>query len=60
MELLDINYILNRKKEEMLLIKTLKNFEQNKQDITTKRGIYIYGSPGSGKTVFCEKNIRET
>ena len=56
MEKLDINYLLNRKKNEECLINTLKNFEQNKNNSSTKRGIYVYGTPGSGKTYFV-KNI---
>ena len=55
MEQLDLNYILNRKKEEKLLIDTLKLFEENKNNTSTKRGIYIYGSPGSGKSCFVKK-----
>lgn len=36
--------------------KFLIEFEENKRDLTRKRGIYLYGDPGCGKTHFV-KNI---
>ena len=59
MEQLDLNYILQRKNEEALFIETLKNFELNKNKSSTKRGIYLYGSPGSGKTYFVKKILQQ-
>lgn len=56
MEQLNLNYILNRVAEEEELIKHLKYFEANKANTLTRRGIYIYGAPGSGKSIFV-KNI---
>ena len=59
MEIVDINKILNRNK----LYETIKlffiNFEKNKNDLTSKRGIYIYGNPGTGKTSFIEKILND-
>ena len=59
MEVVDINKILNRNK----LYETIKsffiNFEINKNDLTSKRGIYIYGNPGTGKTSFIEKILND-
>ena len=52
MDNLDLNEILDRKKQEKQLIDYLSYFEENKQDLATKRGIYIYGNPGVGKTRF--------
>jgi len=52
MDNLDLNDILDRKKEEAQLIEYLNYFEENKHDLTTKRGIYIFGNPGVGKTRF--------
>ena len=52
MEKLDFNLILNRKHIENEIINILNNFQNTKKDVTVKRGIYIYGSPGSGKTKF--------
>jgi DNA polymerase III delta prime subunit len=55
MDQLDLNCILNRKEEEEKLIKTLNYFEQNKNNLNTTRGIYIYGSPGTGKSCFVKQ-----
>ena len=55
METLNINNLLNRG-EEVNRIKTiLQEFEQNKNNLLTKRGLYIHGGPGSGKTTFTGK-----
>merc|ERR1711981_552118 len=37
----------------------LNNFELNKQNKIIKRGIYIYGSPGSGKTCFVKQMLKK-
>jgi Cdc6-like AAA superfamily ATPase len=52
MEHLDLNQILNRKNEEKQLIDYLNYFEKNKHDLSTKRGMYIYGNSGVGKSRF--------
>jgi hypothetical protein len=52
MDHLDLNKILNRKKEERQLIDYLNYFEKNKHDLSTKRGMYIYGNSGVGKSRF--------
>lgn len=49
---LDLNTILNRNSIENDIISILNNFQENKKDISIKRGIYIYGAPGCGKTTF--------
>ena len=59
MEQLNLNNILNRTNQENKLIEYLNYFEENKKNLTVKRGIYIYGSPGSGKTVFVEKILKK-
>tara|TARA_B100000795_G_scaffold112078_1_gene82858 strand:- start:3551 stop:4936 length:1386 start_codon:yes stop_codon:yes gene_type:complete len=56
MDKLNLNLLLNRKECENKFIESLKYFEENKEKLLTKRGIYIYGAPGSGKTFFV-KNI---
>jgi DNA polymerase III delta prime subunit len=48
----DLNVILDREKEAMKLKEILQDFELNKKNILCKRGIYIYGEPGTGKTSF--------
>ena len=37
----------------------LASFQKNKSDLTFKRGIYIYGAPGSGKTEFVIRLLKE-
>lgn len=52
METQNINDILCRTKEESIFINALKEFETGKKNNTIKRGIYVYGNPGVGKTMF--------
>ena len=37
----------------------LASFQKNKADLTFKRGIYIYGAPGAGKTEFVVRLLKE-
>ena len=37
----------------------LASFQKNKSDLIFKRGIYIYGEPGSGKTEFVVRLLKE-
>ena len=59
MELIDINNVLNRTSIAENIKAFLKSFEINKKDLLFKRGIYIYGNPGTGKTIFIEKLLKE-
>lgn len=59
MEQLNFNHILNRKEQENKLIEHLDFFEKNKKNLLTRRGIYVYGSPGAGKTIFVEKILKK-
>ena len=59
MEQLNINSILHREEAEKKLIDLLDNFEKNKLDMLTRRGIYVYGSPGSGKTYFVKEVLKK-
>ena len=52
MEELNINKILNREEEEKAIKNVLKEFDANKDNFLFKKGIYVYGNPGSGKTTF--------
>ena len=59
MEQLNINHLLQREEAEQRLIESLAFFEKNKTALTTKRGVYIYGSPGSGKTWFVRQTLKK-
>ena len=59
MDELDMNQILNRN-EQCETIKTiLRSFESNKNNLLFKKGIYIYGDPGTGKTTFITRILKE-
>lgn len=59
MENLDINYLLNRNEEANRMKTLLKDFELNKNNLLIKRGLYIHGDPGSGKTTFVANILKE-
>ena len=59
MEQLNINHILSRGDCEKKLIECLEYFENNKKALLTKRGVYIYGAPGSGKTHFVRSILKK-
>lgn len=59
MEQLNINHILDRKAQEKKLCDSLKHFEANKANVLTPRGIYVYGSPGAGKTYFVRSVLEQ-
>jgi replication factor C subunit 1 len=55
----NFNEILNRENEVKRVVQTLKNFETNKSELTIKKGIYVYGDPGTGKTTFVTNILKE-
>ena len=55
----EINEILDRKKIKNEIIDILSNFENESMPSTFKKGIYIYGSPGCGKSFFIENILKE-
>ena len=59
MNIPDINTILSRNDVYNQICKFLTDFEKNKHDLTKKRGIYLYGSPGCGKTTFVQKLLKD-
>jgi hypothetical protein len=52
MQSINYNAILNRETVSTSIKNILLQFEKNKNNFAFKRGIYIYGAPGSGKTQF--------
>ena len=60
MENLNINSFLNkRKKIEDDIINILNNFNSNCDKLDYKKGIYIYGAPGCGKTYFISEILKK-
>ena len=59
MEQLNFNSILERENLANEIKDILTNFEANKKNLSIKRGIYIYGAPGSGKTQFIYKLLED-
>ena len=59
METLNFNKILNREEKASSIKEILTNFELNKNNLLFKKGIYVYGDPGSGKTTFVTNILKE-
>ena len=59
MEGLNINNLLNRNEDVIKIKSILTEFEMNKNDPLIKRGLYIHGVPGSGKTTFIMNILKE-
>ena len=56
---LNLNAILNREENVLFVKQTLAMFDQNKTNNSIKKGIYIYGEPGTGKTTFIINILKE-
>ena len=52
MNTIDLITYLNREEAVSQITQILANFETNKHNLLFKKGIYIYGNPGIGKTAF--------
>ena len=59
MENIDLNTILNRNNIEKELIEVLEKIRLNKSNNSIKKGVYIYGNPGCGKTSFVVKILNK-
>jgi hypothetical protein len=56
---LNINTILNRDEKAKCIKDILNEFEDNKNNTLFKKGIYVYGDPGTGKTKFVTNILKE-
>ena len=59
MEKLNVNSILDRDEKSNTIKEILKSFEANKNNMLIKKGIYVYGNPGTGKTTFVSNILKE-
>jgi DNA polymerase III delta prime subunit len=59
MENLNLNHILGREEDVLKIKSFLKEYEENKSNLLTKKGIYIYGDPGTGKTTFITNILKD-
>jgi len=59
MNTINLNKILGRESLEKQIIDYLNYFEENKHDLLTRRGLYIYGNPGVGKTQFVKTILKK-
>ena len=59
MQNIDYDTILDRKIYKDQILEFLKNFEKNKNLLNEKRGIYLSGEPGIGKTQFLCNLLKE-
>ena len=58
-EVIDYSDILERTYIQNQIKDILLSFEKNCNDIQFKKGIYIYGSPGCGKTFFVTNLLKK-
>jgi DNA polymerase III delta prime subunit len=59
MEMINVNPIFERETIASEIKALLSSFDQKISDVSYKKGIYIYGSPGSGKTQFVVQLLNE-
>jgi SpoVK/Ycf46/Vps4 family AAA+-type ATPase len=59
MDRLQLNKILNRETKAKIFKDFLIEFEEKKHDLSIKRGIYLYGEPGTGKSFFLMSCLKE-
>ena len=59
MENININKLLKREDKVKFVKDILLNFELNKNNLLFKKGIYVYGEPGTGKTKFITNILKD-
>ena len=57
--MLSFTNILNRQDIAKSIKEHVTNFDRLDDNIDNKKGLYVYGSPGCGKTHFVEQILRE-
>ena len=59
METLNLNKLLEREDKANFIKNILINFELNKNNLAFKKGIYVYGDPGTGKSMFVTNILKD-
>lgn len=59
MNSIDLNTILERNEISRQIRHFLSSFDSSVKDVNFKKGIYIYGAPGTGKTHFAMKLLKD-
>ena len=59
MDRFNFNSVLGLAPLSLGIKNVLRHFEANKSNLALKRGIYLYGAPGSGKTEFIIRLLKE-
>ena len=59
MNVSNLNAILHREEIAANITRFLREFQLNKGNLTMKRGIYLYGNPGCGKTTFIKELLAD-
>jgi DNA polymerase III delta prime subunit len=59
MDQINMNSILDREKVASEIKQILSSFDENTKNLSYKKGIYIYGSPGCGKSHFVMALLKE-
>jgi Cdc6-like AAA superfamily ATPase len=59
MNSLDLNTIFERTETYHQIRGILANFDKNVKDVNFKKGIYLYGAPGTGKTHFATQLLKD-
>ena len=54
-----LNKILNREHLKNDILNFIKDFYSNPNDLSKYRGLYLYGEPGIGKTMFIKNILHE-
>lgn len=59
MDELNLNKLLCRQEQANDIKRILSEFDAHKTDLLFKKGIYVYGDPGTGKTTFVTNILKE-